>query len=98
MRGALPFHFVVFPYGMVFGSLGAASELDVLTAVVFSFAIIVGAAQFMALLLMQDQEPTVIIIIVSLTVNLCMALYSATSAQYICAAPFWSIALWLIQL
>ena len=78
---------------MVFGSLGAASELDVLTAVVFSFAIIVGAAQFIALLLMQDQEPTVIIIIVSLTVNLCMALYSATSAQYICAAPFWAIAL-----
>lgn len=91
--GALPFCFVVGPYGMVFGVLAYESGLDVLTAIAFSFAVIAGAAQFTALSLMQDQAPTVIIIIVGLAVNLRMALYSATLAPYLGAAPFWVRAL-----
>ena len=91
--GALPFCFVVGPYGMVFGVLAYESGLDVLTAIAFSFAVIAGAAQFTALSLMQDQAPTVIIIIVGLAVNLRMALYSATLAPYLGAAPLWVRAL-----
>ena len=91
--GALPFCFVVGPYGMVFGVLAYESGLDVLTAIAFSFAVIAGAAQFTALSLMQDQAPTVIIIVVGLAVNLRMALYSATLAPYLGAAPFWVRAL-----
>jgi len=78
---ALPFCFVVGPYGMVFGVLSAEPGLDMLTAVAFSLAVIGGAAQFTALSLMQGQGPTLIIIILSLTVNLRMALYSAALAQ-----------------
>ena len=91
--GALPFCFIVGPYGMVFGVLAAESGLDVLTAIAFSVAVIAGAAQFTALSLMQDQAPTVIIIIVGLAVNLRMALYSATLAPHLGAAPFWTRAL-----
>ena len=78
---------------MVFGVSAYESGLDVLTAIAFSFAVIAGAAQFKALSLMQDQAPTVIIIIVGLAVNLRMALYSATLAPYLGAAPFWVRAL-----
>ena len=50
--GALPFCFGVGPYGMVFRVLAAKPGLDVLTAVAFSLAVISGAAQFTAFLLM----------------------------------------------
>ena len=83
---------------MVFGVLAAEPGLDMLTAVAFSLAVIGGAAQFTALSLMQGQRPTLIIIILSLTVNLRMALYSATLAQHLGAATFGPEYWWLIQL
>ena len=73
--GALPFCFVVGPYGMVFGVLAAESGLNIFTSIAFSLAVIAGAAQFTALSLMHDQAPTIVVIIVGLTVNLRMALY-----------------------
>ena len=88
--GALPFCVVVAPYGIVFGVLAAESGLDILTATAFSMAVIAGAAQFTALSLMQDQAPVLIVIIVGLAVNLRMALYSATLATHLGAAPFWT--------
>ena len=42
---------------------------------------------------MQGQVPTVIIIILSLTINLHMASYSGTLAQHLGAASFWARAL-----
>jgi predicted branched-subunit amino acid permease/branched-subunit amino acid transport protein len=88
--GALPFCVVVAPYGIVFGVLAVESGLDILTATAFSMAVIAGAAQFTALSLMQDQAPVLIVIIVGLAVNLRMALYSATLATHLGAAPFWT--------
>ena len=88
--GALPFCVVVGPYGMVFGVLAAESGLDIFTAVAFSMAVIAGAAQFTALSLLQDQAPVLIVIIVGLAVNLRMALYSASLATHLGAAPFWT--------
>ena len=88
--GALPFCIVVAPYGMVFGVLAAESGLDIFTAVAFSMAVIAGAAQFTALSLLQDQAPVLIVIIIGLAVNLRMALYSATLATHLGAAPFWT--------
>ena len=96
--GCFAFCFVVGPYGMVFGVLAAEPGLDMLTAVAFSLAVIGGAAQFTALSLMQGQGPTLIIIILSLTVNLRMALYSATLTQHLGAATFGPEYWWLIQL
>ena len=83
---------------MVFGVLAAEPGLDMLTAVAFSLAVIGGAAQFTALSLTQGQGPTLIIIILSLTVNLRMALYSATLTQHLGAATFGPGYWWLIQL
>ena len=91
--GALPFCFVVGPYGMVFGVLAAESGLNIFTSIAFSLAVIAGAAQFTALSLMHDQAPTIVVIIVGLTVNLRMALYSATLATHLGKAPFWTRAL-----
>lgn len=80
--GALPFCFVVGPYGMVFGVLAAESGLDIFTSLAFLLAIIAGAAQFTALSLMHYQAPTIMVIIVSLAVNLRMTLYSATLVMH----------------
>ena len=91
--GALPFCFVVGPYGMVFGVLAAESGLNIFTSIAFSLAVIAGAAQFTALSLMHDQAPTIVVIIVGLTVNLRMALYSATLAPHLGKASFWTRAL-----
>jgi 4-azaleucine resistance transporter AzlC len=59
-----------------------------LTSVAFLLAVIAGAAQFTALSLMLDQVPIIVVIIVGLTVNLRMALYSTTLATHLGAAPF----------
>ena len=90
---ALPFSFVVGPYGMVFGVLAAGSGLDIFTSLAFSLAIIAGAAQFTALSLMHDQAPTIMVIIVGLAVNLRMALYSESLAIHLGKVPFWTRAL-----
>ena len=42
---------------------------------------------------MHDQAPTIMVIIVSLTVNLRMTLYSATLVMHFGKAPFWTRAL-----
>jgi len=59
----------------------------------FSIVVIAGAAQFTALQLMQENTPTVIVLISALAVNLRMAMYSASLTPYIGAAPLWQRAL-----
>ena len=55
----------------------------------FSLVVITGAAQFTALQLMQDNAPTVIVLVSALAVNLRVAMYSAALTPYLGAAPLW---------
>ena len=55
----------------------------------FSLVVIAGAAQFTALQLLQEEAPTVIVLISALAVNLRMAMYSASLTPYIGSAPLW---------
>lgn len=78
-----PFVFVAGPFGALFGVLGTEAGLQIYETMLFSLAIFAGAAQFTALQLMQEQAPTIIVIISALAVNLRMAMYSASLTPYL---------------
>ncbi|OUS34668.1 branched-chain amino acid transporter AzlC [Rhodobacterales bacterium 56_14_T64] len=88
-RDSAPFILVAGPFGMLFGVLAAEAGLNVLEALAFSMAVFAGASQFTALQLMQEQAPTIIVLISALAVNLRMAMYSASLTPYLGAAPLW---------
>jgi len=88
-----PFILVIIPFATLFGVLATEAGLNVLETMAFSIVVIAGAAQFTALQLMQENTPTVIVLISALAVNLRMAMYSASLTPYIGAAPLWQRAL-----
>lgn len=90
---ALPFLIVLGPFGLLFGVVGTEAGLDVGQVMGFTVLVIAGAAQFTALQLMHDNAPTLIVIASALAVNLRMAMYSASFAPHLGAAPIWQRAL-----
>ncbi|WIY26273.1 AzlC family ABC transporter permease [Parasedimentitalea psychrophila] len=88
-RDSAPFILIAGPFGLLFGVLAAEAGLNVLEAFAFSLAVFAGAAQFTALQLMQEQAPTLIVLVSALAVNLRMAMYSASLTPYLGAAPLW---------
>lgn len=88
-RDAVPFIFVVGPFGLLFGVVATEAGLEIAATMSFSIFVIAGAAQLTALQLLVDQAPTVIVLVSALAVNLRMAMYSASLTPYLGAAPFW---------
>ena len=84
---------MIIPFATLFGVLATEAGLNVVETMAFSIVVIAGAAQFTALQLMQENTPTVIVLISALAVNLRMAMYSASLTPYIGAAPLWQRAL-----
>ena len=76
-RDCSPFILVVAPFGLLFGVVATEAGLDLLETMTMTFLVIAGAAQFTALALLEDQAPTIVVIIAALAVNLRMAMYSA---------------------
>ena len=89
MRDSAPFVLVSGPFGLLFGVLAAEAGLNVLEATSFSLAVFAGSAQFTALQLMQEQTPTLIVLVSALAVNLRVAMYSASLTPYLGGAPLW---------
>ncbi len=89
----LPFVLVIIPFASLFGLLATEAGLSVIETLTFSVAVIAGAAQFTALQLMQEDAPTLIVLVSALAVNLRMAMYSASLTPWIGAAPLWQRAL-----
>lgn len=87
VRDGAPFIFVAGPFAALFGVLATEAGLRVYEVMTFSLVVIAGAAQFTALQLMQDQAPTVIVLISALAVNLRVAMYSAALTPYLGKAP-----------
>jgi len=88
-----PFILVIIPFATLFGVLATEAGLSVIETMAFSIVVIAGAAQFTALQLMQENAPTIIVLVSALAVNLRMAMYSASLTPYIGAAPLWQRAL-----
>ena len=89
VRDGAPFMVVAGPFALLFGVLATEAGLNVFEVMSFSLVVIAGAAQFTALQLMQDNAPTVIVLVSALAVNLRVAMYSAALTPYLGAAPLW---------
>lgn len=89
LLAGLPFLPVVIPFAMLFGVVATEAGLNVFETFSFSAMVFAGAAQFTALQLMQDNTPTVIVLISALAVNLRLAMYSASITPYLGALPLW---------
>ena len=88
-RDGLPFVLVVLPFSLVFGVVARETGLTLAEAMGFSVLIVAGAAQFAALQLMTENAPFLAVVATALAVNLRMAMYSASLAPHLGAAPFW---------
>ena len=65
------------PYRRLATNGGEKCGLDLIETMTMTVLVIAGAAQFTALALLEEQAPTLIVIIAALAVNLRMAMYSA---------------------
>ncbi|MEO0389508.1 MAG: AzlC family ABC transporter permease [Pseudomonadota bacterium] len=88
-RDGAPFILVAGPLALLFGVLATEAGLNLFEVMSFSIVVIAGAAQFTALQLMQEQAPTLVVIISAIAVNLRMAMYSAALTPHLGAAPLW---------
>ncbi|MCA8883307.1 MAG: AzlC family ABC transporter permease [Rhodobacteraceae bacterium] len=88
MAGA-PFLLVILPFATLFGVVGTEAGLNLAQVMAFSVLVIAGASQFTAVQLAADNAPTLIALASALAVNMRMAMYSASLAPYLGAAPLW---------
>lgn len=87
--GALPFLIVVTPFSMLFGVVATDAGLTLAQTMGFTMLVIAGAAQFAAIQLMTENAAVPLILLTALAVNLRMAMYSASLAPHLGAAPLW---------
>ncbi|MGR3493589.1 MAG: AzlC family ABC transporter permease [Shimia sp.] len=88
-----PFLLVIVPFAMLFGVVATEAGLPIFQTLMFSVVVIAGTAQFTAIQLMQEGAPAVLCLAMALLVNLRMAMYSASLAPHLGAAPLWHRAL-----
>ena len=89
VRDGLPFILVIIPFGMVFGVVATEAGLNLAETMGFSVLVIAGAAQFVAVQMMTDNAPVLIVLAASLAVNLRMAMYSAALAPHLGPISWW---------
>jgi len=88
-RAGLPFLLVILPFGIVFGVVATEAGLNLSQTMGFSIFVIAGAAQFVAIQLMVENAPVLIVLATSLAVNLRIAMYSASLAPHLGPVPWW---------
>lgn len=81
-RDCAPFILVAAPFGMLFGVAATEAGMDLVATMTMTVLVIAGAAQFTALILLQEEAPTIIVIATALAVNLRMAMYAAALAPW----------------
>lgn len=84
---ALPFFVIIVPFAMLFGVLCAEAGLGPWETQAFSVAVFAGASQLVALQMLQDQVPVLVILATGLAVNLRMMMYSVALTPHLGAAP-----------
>jgi predicted branched-subunit amino acid permease len=93
LRDCAPFNIVIVPFSLLFGVLAAEAGWNLPHAVAMSLVVIAGASQFAAVQLVKENAPFLVIVLTGLAVNLRMAMYSASLAPHLGAAPLWQRAL-----
>jgi predicted branched-subunit amino acid permease len=93
VRDGAPFVLVIVPFGLLFGVVASEAGWDIAQTMAMTVLVIAGASQFTALQLISEQAPVLIVIVTALAVNLRLAMYSASLAPQVGAAPLWQRAL-----
>lgn len=93
MRDGAPFILVIAPFGLLFGVVAREAGWNMAEILAMSLVVIAGASQFTALQLMEENAPTLIVILTATAVNLRHAMYSASMAAHLGAVPVWRRAL-----
>ncbi len=88
-RDGAPFILVILPFGAVFGVVATEAGLNLAQVMGFSILVIAGAAQFVAVQMMVENAPVLIVLAASLAVNLRMAMYSAALAPHLGKLAWW---------
>ncbi|MBR3371557.1 MAG: AzlC family ABC transporter permease [Rhodobacteraceae bacterium] len=88
-RDGTPFILLIVPFGAVFGIVATEAGLNIAQTMGFSVLVIAGAAQFVALQMMLENAPVLIVLAASLAVNLRMAMYSASLAPHLGPISWW---------
>jgi len=98
VRDQLPILLGVIPFGLIFGALAGSVGIPPLAAQGFSLFVFAGSSQFIAVGLIGEMAPAIVIIATIFVVNLRHALYSASMSPHF--APLrlpWKLSLsWLL--
>ena len=92
-KNGAPFILVLLPFAVLFGVLANQAGLTISSTMGFSVLVIAGSAQFAALQLLTQDAAVPLILLASLSVNLRMAMYSASLVPHLGKAPLWQRAL-----
>jgi len=76
----LPMQVATVPFGLIFGALAIETGLKVSETVAMSMIVLGGVSQLVALKMMAEHAPTLLVILTAALVNLRMAMYSAALA------------------
>ncbi|MFC4158165.1 AzlC family ABC transporter permease [Chitinimonas lacunae] len=86
-RDSLPMLIGAAPFGVIFGTLAAPSDLSAWGALAMSLLVYAGSAQFVALSLFKEHAGLAVIVMTTLVINLRHALYSATLLPQVSHLP-----------
>ncbi len=83
IRAESPLLVGVFPFGLIYGALALSAGLSSAAAQMMSSIVFAGSSQFVAVQLIRDSAPGLVIVLTIGIVNLRHLLYSASIAPYI---------------
>lgn len=86
----LPLQLATLPFGMLFGIVAVETGLDAGQIAGFTLIVMAGASSLVAMELIQDQVPALLVILTGAVVNLRMAIYSAALVPHWEGAGGWS--------
>ncbi|MFK7943172.1 MAG: AzlC family ABC transporter permease [Paracoccaceae bacterium] len=84
----MPLQLATLPFGLIFGVVAIETGLDPGQIFAITVIVVAGASSLVAMELIQDQVPALLVILTSALVNLRMAMYSAA------LVPHWTGAGW----
>jgi 4-azaleucine resistance transporter AzlC len=87
VRAESPLLVGVFPFGLIYGALALGAGLTPAAAQMMSSIVFAGSSQFVAVQLLHDSAPGLVIVLTIAVVNLRHMLYSASIAPYVERLP-----------
>lgn len=83
MLQAIPMMVVIIPFALLFGVVALEAGIDLAQIMGFSILVMAGASQFTVVQLLSDNVPIWLVILSGLTVNLRLAMYSASLVPWL---------------